>query len=463
MLFSGVVLGQSQIHLILMQGAWDDSIKSLREDIQAGLTDASADSLEDHREYMQANRDSIQKHTALTSEYYGISYNYATDVFTRRGKTAYSPVGAKPAEDLLTVHRYIRRCVVNDDGTVNYYLKPSNSALKVNDSTAVLTGADGQVMVEYKKFYYQWTFDGDNYTLDISPEPLYGFSVYPAFLDADGNEVDYVYVGAYPATLFDATAGVIVGEDDNIYTAGDKLVSVSGLKPKTNETRPGFRDAATARGTGWHQLDFNLMTMLQMLFVVEYAGYDMQTMISAGNTKFTAWNYDTDISATGKSNSLGNYSGGQSTTSGNSGDFISYRGVEDICGNTWQFVDGVNINNDGTSSKLYTTNHYTYLADNTVTNYSYKGDLAVADGYIKRILANAGFMPSIVGGSSSTYLADYHYTEFDTAPAGGWRGLLLGGSAAYGVAAGVFDVGSDAGSSLAHSSIGGRLCRSGVN
>ena len=51
------------------------------------------------------------------------------------------------------IHEAMRRCVVRDDKTVAYYLDPNDSNLKADGSPSDLTGTDGQVMVEIRKFY----------------------------------------------------------------------------------------------------------------------------------------------------------------------------------------------------------------------------------------------------------------------------------------------------------------------
>ena len=66
-------------------------------------------------------------------------------------------------------------------------------------------------------------------------------------------------------------------------------------------------------------------------------------------------------------------------------------------------------------------------------------------------------MPAVVGGGSTTYWADYHYTNI---PASGTvlRGVLFGGNANYGAAAGFGYAGSHYAPSYTNAHIGSRLC-----
>jgi len=65
-------------------------------------------------------------------------------------------------------------------------------------------------------------------------------------------------------------------------------------------------------------------------------------------------------------------------------------------------------------------------------------------------------MPSVVGGGSSTYFCDYHYTNIPTAEA--LRGVLFGGFAHYGSGAGFASARSHDAPSHTNAYIGSRLC-----
>ena len=93
------------------------------------------------------------------------------------------------------VHTGMRRCLLRDDGSVNYYLNPSDSTQKVDGSASTLTGADGQVMVEIPAFYVKFT-PGTTRTWSISLLPAPGYNLHPAFIK-DGVAVPYRYYGAY--------------------------------------------------------------------------------------------------------------------------------------------------------------------------------------------------------------------------------------------------------------------------
>lgn len=102
---------------------------------------------------------------------------------------------------LDNLYSKMRGCVLNTDGTVNYYLKSDDWTLQADGTTASdLTGADGNVMIEIPKFYYRTTRIGTEITWEISPIEISGFTVHPGFI-LDGVEVSHRYIGAYDAAL----------------------------------------------------------------------------------------------------------------------------------------------------------------------------------------------------------------------------------------------------------------------
>lgn len=364
----------------------------------------------------------------------------------------------------------MKRCVLNFNGTVNYYLSPSNSDYKADGVTpSVLDGTDGNVMVEIPKFYYKYERIGDANSWQVRSIPFSGGVVHPAFIKA-GVEVPYRYIGAYDACYWDATDGIYksgLNLDDmtaNLDLANDELASVSGVYPLVGVTRSECRSLATNIGTGWHQLDFALWSAVQMLYLCEYGNFNSQNRLGAGNTNgsyltSSAIQADSPHTIAGASNSWGNSStnGTQPSAGAKPGTaYMSYRGIENIFGNCWNWVDGINVNM-GTAGFVHYTNNYTNFADNTTTNYTQiSSSLPTASGYIKDILSDIGFgflSSNNTGGSSSTFLTDYHYANASLS-----RGVIVGGDASRGGSAGFFCVVSSSDSGAATRVVGARLC-----
>ncbi len=227
---------------------------------------------------------------------------------------------------------------------------------------------------------------------------------------------------------------IIQVQRDWTASTGDVLGSMSGKAPMNHGTRANFRAAAGNRGTGWRQQSFDLVSAVQLLYLIEYGSFYSQSEIGAGLTDWSggvliARNNYNPIEKTGLSNILGNATGSVSNGDGVRDSYMSYRGIENLWGHLWCFVDGININ----SNVPYVCNNDTQFADDTVTNYTSLGvTLANSDGYQVALEQIArGFLPVSVGGSSSTYITDYYYQ------AAGWREARLGGYAIDGPKAGI--------------------------
>lgn len=394
----------------------------------------------------------------------GLQWNQSLDTYVRTGNLSGKTLSVSPGDSFLTVHSRLRGCVMLDSGTVSYYLKSTDWAYKEDGTSSVLTGADGQVMVEIPKFYYKYTGSADVHHWSISQTPMVGYSVHPCFIK-NGVEVENRYIGAYEGVLYDTSGAAYTDggsgqTKDFTATTGDKLSSISGKLAVTNGTRADFRTIAFNRGTGWRQFDFDLMHALEVLFLIEYGSFYSQFVFGSGITNVSNWaayNNYYPIVPSGKGNGIGNATGqnaaaasADSATVAASG-YSKYRGIENIFGHIWKFVDGININ----SNVPYVSNNSTVWADDTAVNYTALGvTLAASDGYQKTLVYSSRVMlPATVAGGadSSHYITDYYYQN------SGWRVAIAGGCAHLGGYGGPWYWTLDCASGYSISSVGGRL------
>lgn len=142
-----------------------------------------------------------------------------------------------------------------------------------------------------------------------------------------------------------------------------------------------------------------------------------------------------------------------------------YRGVENPFGHVWAWPDGVNVrispteeNGGDNLSKVFVTDDPSLFNDTNYEGYKYVGNEARTDGYIKSILFGEGgeIMAETVGGGSTTYFCDYHYTTIPTVET--LRGVLFGGYANYGGLAGLVSSDSVYEPSAPSTRFGSRLC-----
>lgn len=335
---------------------------------------------------------------------YGLKWNNTADTYTRLGAAASWTTGADFTNN-PTVQSLMRRCVLNANGTVNYYLSATNSAFREDGVTAAdLTGASGNVMVEIPKFWVKYDNTNGAKQMWISTAPASGYVVHPAFVK-NGVEVDYRYYRAYKGS-----------------TSGGKLISRSGVAATGNKTIVAFRTEAKANGTGWGLVDWNLLFAVQTLCFIEIGTFNSQSILGNGND--TGSDYGM---TTGGSNSIGN----ASSPATNDDTWMSYRGIENFYADIFEWVDGINIK----ERLVYTSNTQSTFASDVFTGAYTSADVSLpSSGYIKDMhFSIKGFIPTdSTGGSDSTYVTDYVGSSAGTLVAafGGCTGYGLGCGAA---------------------------------
>lgn len=117
-------------------------------------------------------------------------------------------------------------------------------------------GSNGNVMVEIPKFYTRRSLEGTRETWEITGLPQEGFEIEPAFIDSKGNELDYIYIGAYEFSGISDT----------------KLHSVADKQVKTALTLGMYRNIA--RECNMSCIDYATLHALQFLFTIEFADRD---------------------------------------------------------------------------------------------------------------------------------------------------------------------------------------------
>lgn len=403
--------------------------------------------------------------------YYGVKINLAVaDPTVER-------VGRPELHTSLPIQSKMRRCLLKDDGTVNYYLHPTDSTKKDTGAAANLTGADGMVMVELPEHYAKFEFDGNNYTPLISEYPLPGFhKVRKCYRSAYEATVDRT-VTATPklASVVNTTANFRGGNNN---AAWDGTYRTLLGRPATQISLTNFRAYARNRGTaglngaGWNCDLYEAQRTTYWLFVIEYATRNCQAEfnpqpdangykqggLSAGVTTLAsgAWNtfnsYYPFIPC-GITNSLGNATGVVEFTMPTEYSATplvvkvpSYRGLENPFGHIWSWTDGclclIQSNDAGGRSIFYTCDNPANFGSATASlaNYQERGDLPRGEGYVKTMMVGeyGENMPIAIGGgaSATAYFCDYFYTNI---PASGeaLRGVLFGGYADCGTSAGL--------------------------
>lgn len=280
----------------------------------------------------------------------GITMDYKNKTCTRIAAAKNLTAGAD--FDKFKMYGGRKRCNVSDDGTITAYYGDDNYAED---------GSNGQVMVYQPKFYYLVSpleYDrqetGYGYHLRkanyyVSEKARTGFRLHPAFYDANGNELDYILIGAYEGSIYDTSESAYLLLDEHVMTVGeDKFCSIAGVKPASglaqNLTRPNIETMAQNRGANWHLENSKIASMEQLLCMIEMGTMNFQTAIGQGVVSISDNSSYNCASLTGSTASLGNGTGRatetinekggvQTTETADGKTSVSYRGVENDWGN----------------------------------------------------------------------------------------------------------------------------------
>jgi len=364
---------------------------------------------------------------------FGIEADMQNNTFTRIANS----VGKTAGADFNVVNAFggRKRCNLTDSGVVLKYFGETGytetGALTQNIYIGVqqfLIGTPVQVMVEQPEFYYKVVpikadriIDGKGYHLRkaryyVSDVPKDGFKLHPAFL-INGVGKDFIYHSAFEGSIYDTSANAYLFADEQVADFNaDKLCSIANAKPCSGLTqlltRPNTRKLAQNRGSGWQQMFVHTASASQLLFMIEYASFNSQTAIGLGVVN-KASGTGNESELTGQTSSLGNSSGMASGTNGLVS--VTYRGEENIWGNIWKWVDGLNIYAYGVNDLYIADNGF---ADNIGTiPYKDAGfTLAKTNGYISAFgysnTCDYLFFPSETLGNSSIPIGDYFYQNF---------------------------------------------------
>ena len=471
--FNGI--GVSSLLVDLVTAVSNASNVSVTVDPSAGATVAQIVNLQeqinDVRTFVGYEQDDV----------YGVEVDFVNKKFTRLAGAENMTAGADFSA--LTPWGGRRRCIVANDGTVLAYRGETGyietgktaTALTVND-TEYPAGTPVQVMVEQPIFYTKVVpvksrvaTSGRGKQISkaryyISPTPKTGFKANDGFRDANGILQDKIYLSAYEGCIYDTSAGTYCMDDSLVADfATDMLSSIANAKPASGKTqvltRANTRSLCTNRGAGWSLHNIFALSATQWLILVEYASFDSQGKIGRGVCDFTDDGANNMALVTGATAGLGNGSG--IPDGGINGKCsVSYRGEENLWGNIWTWLDGINHYAKDAVTDTVFVKGYGAMKDNTSSDGYSTLDAGVVRsyGYLSAFGYNEEFdylfLPSEHSGSSSLPIGDYIWNNPD---ARNFLVAILGGEWAYGSSCGAWCLYLHYGASNRSRSISGRL------
>lgn len=419
-------------------------------------------------------------------------YSYGVEWDSTVADPTLTRIGNPLLHKSLPVQSQYKGCVANG-AKVNYYLDPNDWSKKADGTPSVLDGTDGTVRVHIPKFYGKSGVEGNKRWVRIStvkcddtwveiPEML--LDAYRSTVNQTGNKA---------VSVVNTTAQFRGGGNrtaNDTYLDTDAFRSDLG-KPRTNISRANMRTYAANAGSEMLCYEY-YKWIFYWAWVIEYATFNSQATYNAELTAdgyhqgglgpgITDWNNNANgwsgyngtypITPCGYCNDIGNFTGikelvipetvvDESTTVPTKTFKVPrWRGFDNPFGDIWTNLDGIILERTAANqpSSVYTTSNPSAFGDDNTA----KGKMTVAgkeiasDGYTKDFdLGSKGeIIPSVVGGSATTYMCDYHWCNTASTSL---RTLVVGGSAVNGGGAGLGYFFSDTGVGYVGSSVGFR-------
>ena len=420
-------------------------------------------------------------------------YSYGVEWDSTVADPTLTRIGNPLLHKSLPIQSQYKGCVANG-AEINYYLNPNDWSQKADGTPSVLDGTDGTVRVHIPKFYGKSGVEGTKRWVRMSTIKMDNtwIEIPEMLVDAYRSTVDTT-VSATPkaVSVVNTTAQFRGGGNrtaNDTYLDTDAFRSDLG-KPRTNISRANMRTYATNAGSEMLCYEY-YKWIFYWAWVVEYATLNSQKAYTADLTAegyhqgglgdgVTTWdetnwnNYNGyyPLTPCGYCNDIGNFTGvkdlvipetviNESTTVASKTFKVPrWRGFDNPFGDIWTNLDGIILERTAANqpSSVYTTTDPTAFGDDNTA----KGKMTVAgteiasDGWIKDYdLGETGeIIPSVVGGSATTYMCDYHYCN---ASSTALRTLFVGSGAYYGGGAGLGCFGSGYGVGRADSHVGFR-------
>ena len=419
-------------------------------------------------------------------------YSYGVEWDSTVADPTLTRIGNPLLHKSLPVQSQYKGCVANG-AAINYYLDPNDWSKKADGGNSVLDGTDGTVRVHIPKFYGKSGVEGTKRWVRMSTIKM----------DDTWIEIPEMLVDAYRSTVNQTgnKAVSVVNTTAQFRGGGNRTANDTYLdtdafrsdlgKPRTNISRANMRTYAANAGSEMLCYEY-YKWIFYWAWVIEYATFNSQATYNAELTAdgyhqgglgpgITDWNNNANgwsgyngtypITPCGYCNDIGNFTGikklvipetvvDESTTVPTKTFKVPrWRGFDNPFGDIWTNLDGIILERTAANqpSSVYTTSNPSAFGDDNTA----KGKMTVAgkeiasDGYTKDFdLGSKGeIIPSVVGGSATTYMCDYHWCN---AASTSLRTLVVGGNANGGGYAGLGYFDSNGGVGAVYSYVGFR-------
>ena len=350
-------------------------------------------------------------------------------------------------------------CYLVLDNRERRKLSPTDHYKFTDGSVAVLDGSMGQYMWCWNAHYYANWLEGGYWYEAVSLSPIPGKKCY--YVPEGGTSA----LGAGVIDRDNLTLCSVVNNAAK-YRGGNNDTTLDGTyktqlgKPATMIGTKTFGTYARKRGEGWEANWYVAQAVPEYLFRIIFGTRHSQTAfnaskdanglfqggLGAGVTNMPDWtgfNGTYPVIPTSAGIELADACGEASYDIKDASNAIVYAskipvffGLKNFYGHLYRGVRGLVINAGAEKTEAYVApSLYADYNDASVAGLLKATECPRVTGYIMKISMNRlCALPTLIGGSSSTYYADQFYTNVDTSQ--GLRVRLSGGSANAGSLAG---------------------------
>lgn len=283
-------------------------------------------------------------------------------------------------------------CMVKNDGTVDYALNPNDYTKKAvtgADSDVANTAYAGNAMsaipLVYVKRYHE---NGYRYVIFCQEQYDDGYKAY-AHTRPDGTISPYAYGPMFKGSIIDS-----------------KLRSISGVAPTSGASASAEVAAAQATGSNFTIITWAFWNLIHDLLVLLGKSTHIQSVFGQGHT--TGGSSAADFLETGTLKDKGQFYGYSNTTSA-----VKVFHMENFWGERWDRMVGL-IYDHGMYKAKMTPEGTGYNLTGAGYTAIRKGISATSSGggYVKSAQQTEhGLFPTVLGGSETTFDADYHYYD----------------------------------------------------
>lgn len=293
--------------------------------------------------------------------------------------TSWPQIGNMQMKDLY--YSQCGRYLVKNDGTAAK-MNPINSAFFTDGTT-----------VDHTKGHTMW-YSPDLYYLVTTENGLP--IVWTSLIPIGGKKAPAMCNGAYKGNV-----------------TSSALVSKPNLVPTGSLSISAFWTAAQVNGKDWGLSNYSHRKKIVMQFLAEYGNTSIQAVLGVG-LDGTGSDYDKSRNIqTGKTISLGDASGAVNTldSASTTVQCISYRGLENIYGQIWEFAQGILSN----AETVYIWDGNKMANDKPPVGVDYRTQTRLTTAsaqYVNTMQLGEHFdiIPKTLGGGNTNRWADGHWS-----------------------------------------------------